>query len=156
MPIRPAISADIPGIAAIWNPVIRDTTVTFTTEQKTPQALARLIQNHTVLVSIRAQLDGFACLTPFRAGPGYAQTRELSLYLAPAAQRQGLGAALLCALEVQARTAQIHTLIAGIAGQNAPAIAFHTAMGYAHCGQLRDVGFKHGAWHDLILMQKIL
>ena len=40
MILRPATKADIPAILAIWNPLIRDTSVTFTTEEKTPEGLA--------------------------------------------------------------------------------------------------------------------
>jgi L-amino acid N-acyltransferase len=39
--IRPARPEDATAIAAIWNAVIRDTTATFTTAEKTPQHLPR-------------------------------------------------------------------------------------------------------------------
>ena len=40
MNIRPAPAADAAGIAALWNPVIADTAVTFTTEPKSVSGLA--------------------------------------------------------------------------------------------------------------------
>ncbi len=156
MPIRPATPADIFAIATIWNAVIRDTVSTFTTIEKTPAMLADLLAKQPVLVLESSQIDGFATYGPFRAGPGYAHTAEHSIYLAPNTRRCGLGTALLDALETQARAADIHVMIAGMADSNTTAIAFHAARGYGHVGHLPEVGRKHGAWHDLILMQKIL
>lgn len=41
--IRHAQALDARAITAIWNPYIRETTVTFTTEEKTPQGIAQMI-----------------------------------------------------------------------------------------------------------------
>jgi phosphinothricin acetyltransferase len=41
--IRPAWPEDAAAIAEIWNPVIRDTAITFTNELNTPGGLARAI-----------------------------------------------------------------------------------------------------------------
>ncbi len=49
--IRRASAADAPAIAAIWNPIIRDTTITFTTVEQTPAGIADLIRAHPVWVS---------------------------------------------------------------------------------------------------------
>ena len=40
--IRQAQAADTPAIAALWNPVIRDTTITFTSAVKTADGLAKI------------------------------------------------------------------------------------------------------------------
>ena len=40
--IRPAVPADAPAIAAIWNPMIRDTLVTFDSVEKTEAEIAAL------------------------------------------------------------------------------------------------------------------
>jgi phosphinothricin acetyltransferase len=41
--IRDATPSDAPAIAAIWNPVIRDTAVTFNTAEKSLSDLATMI-----------------------------------------------------------------------------------------------------------------
>lgn len=156
MTIRRATALDAAAIAAIWNPIIRTSDITFTTVEKTEEELTAMIAQHVVLISESDRVDGFATFGAFRDGPGYAHTAELSIYLAPHAQRRGRGATLLTALEAEARQARIHTLIAGIAGRNTGAVAFHAAQGYRQVGHLEQVGWKHGVWHDLILMQKRL
>jgi L-amino acid N-acyltransferase YncA len=77
--------------------------------------------------------------------------------LAPECQRAGLGRALLAELASQAQAAGIRKLIAVIGGSdNAGSIGVHRALGFAPVGILRSCGWKFGAWHDAVLMDKIL
>ncbi|WP_370644066.1 N-acetyltransferase family protein [Thalassobius sp. Cn5-15] len=160
--IRPAAPKDAAAITAIWNRIITETTVTFTTDLKTPDGIAddisaRQAAGQGYLVAVEGdQLRGLACYGPFRAGPGYADTMEHTIYLAEGAQGHGLGARLLSALEDHARTARIRCLIAAISGENTGAQRFHAAQGFAEVGRLPQVGQKFGRSLDLVLMQKLL
>ncbi|MDA7965114.1 GNAT family N-acetyltransferase [Ruegeria sp.] len=157
MIIRPACADDAEAIAAIHNAVIQDTLVTFTTELRTAASVAVDISNRQYLVAeLNGQVIGFATYGPFRGGPGYAHTREHSIHLTPDAQGQGIGRALMAALEDTARAEGVHVLVAGISSANPGAIAFHTALGFAEVGRMPEVGRKQGQWLDLVLMQKIL
>lgn len=156
--IRPATPADIPAIRAIINRVIRDTTITFTTTQKTPSDIAKMLDGPTpVLVATHENtVTGYATFGPFRSGPGYTRAAEHSIALDPAAQGQGQGRTLLTATEQAAAQHGITQLIAGISAENATALAFHTACNYVQVGHLPKVGHKFGRDLDLILMQKPL
>jgi len=160
--IRPATAADCAAIAAIWNPVIRDTLVTFTTAEKTAEGLAATLAEktaagHGFLVAEGADgLAGFATYGQFRAGPGYARTMEHSVILAPGARGRGIGRALMAAVEAHAAAAGAHSIFAGVSGANPEGRAFHAAMGYREVAVLPEVGFKFGRWIDLVLMQKFL
>lgn len=162
MEIRPATSSDCAAIAAIWNPVIRDTACTFTTQQKTPSGLGALIDEKraNAMPFLVAELDGgiagFATYGQFRAGPGYARTMEHSIILAPDARGRGIGRALMGALEACARDQGVHSLWAGVSAENEAGVAFHKAIGYREMARLPEVGRKFGRWMDLILLQKIL
>ncbi len=152
--IRRAMPADAAWITALWNALIRDTAMTFTSVEKTETGTAALISSQPMLVLGTA--GGFATYGTFRKGPGYRHTAEHTIILAPGAQRQGGGRALLGALEEVARSADIHVLVAGIAANNQAARAFHAACGYSEVGYLPEVGRKFGEWQDLVLMQKTL
>ena len=152
--IRRAELSDAAAIAAIWNPIIRDTTITFTTVEKTVPDLETLIETHPVWLT--QDQTGFALHAPFRGGPGYVHTREHTIHLAPAARGQGLGRALLDALQTHARDHGHHSLIAGISGGNIGALAFHSALGFTQCGHIPQAGWKCDTWHDLVLLQKFL
>ena len=155
--IRPARPEDAPAIAAIWNRIIRDTVATFTTAEKDPAVLVEGMQTQPYWVAEEAgEILGFATYFQFRGGPGYAHTMEHSVHLDPRAQGKGLGRALMATLEDHARAQGVHSLFAGISGENAAGIAFHAALGYVHAARLSQVGRKFGRWHDLVLMQKFL
>lgn len=158
--IRPATGADTDGVLAIWNDVIRNTTITFNPVEKTPQDFATLLAEkaalrHPFMVGVAGDtVLGFATYGQFRGGLGYGRTMEHSILLAPAAQGQGLGRALIEALCDHGRAHDIHSLWAGVSSENPSGRAFHAAMGFAEIAVLPEVGYKFGRWLDLVLMRK--
>lgn len=162
MSIRPANPEDAAAIAAIWNVYIRDTTVTFTTDEKSQSDVAgymaaRMTGGMGVFVAEDASgVCGFAASSAFRSGPGYARTLETSVMLKRGASGKGLARALMAAVEDEARAAGVRALVAGISAENAAAIAFHAALGFVEVGRLPGVGRKFERWLDLVLMQKTL
>ncbi len=162
MIIRAACAGDAPAIAAIWNPNIADTANTFTTVLKTPEGLAleiaqRKAEGKAFLVAeMQGAVVGFATYFQFRGGPGYARTAEHSVMLAAPARGQGIGRAMMEALEAHAQAAGMHSLIAGVSGENPAGVAFHKAAGYTQIAVLPEVGYKFGRWMDLIILQKML
>ncbi|EPX85171.1 GNAT family N-acetyltransferase [Salipiger mucosus] len=159
MILRPAREADAEAIAAIWNPLIEGTAVTFTTAPKTPEGLRADIAARGAAFQVAEEggaLLGFATYFQFRGGPGYARTMEHSVQLAPEARGRGIGRALMAALEAEARAQGVHSMFAGVSGENPAGRAFHAALGYREVARLPEVGHKFGRWMDLLLMQKIL
>ncbi|WP_170383288.1 GNAT family N-acetyltransferase [Ruegeria atlantica] len=159
MIIRQAQVEDAEAIAAITNAIIRDTQVTFTTDERSIESIAADIEARGpayVVVEDTAQVMGFATYGRFRTGPGYSQCREHTIQLAPQVRGQGAGRALMVALETAARADGVHVLVAGISSANTDAIAFHSALGFVQVGHMPEVGFKWGKRLDLVLMQKIL
>jgi phosphinothricin acetyltransferase len=157
--IRRATAGDAAVIAAIWNPVIRETAITFTTEEKTEGGLAADIAARGPLFLVAedgGDVTGFATAFRFRAGPGYARTLEHTIHLAPPARGQGAGRALIAALAEAAAGQGAASLWAGISSANPGGAAFHAAIGFSHVAVLPEVGWKFGRWHDLILMCKRL
>lgn len=154
--IRVATSSDAQVIADIWNRVIRETNITFTSVKKTRQAIAKLIATSPVFVAADASIKGFATYGPFRPGPGYRFVAEHSIHIDPVAHRNGFGRSLMSALEAAAIDRGIDTLIGAMTGDNSRSIAFHHACGFEQVGLLPAVGAKFGSRHDLVLMQKQL
>ncbi len=162
MHIRAATPTDIAAILAIWNPVIRDSDMTFNSQEKTPTLLGEELggkakNTHPFLLACAgSDLLGFATYGQFRASNGYAHTMEHTIILAPDARGKGIGRSLIDALEAHARHHQVHSMIAGISHANTRGLAFHAACGYREIARLPEVGFKFNRWYDLILMQKRL
>lgn len=156
---RQARAEDAQAIADIWNAIIRDTLITFTTVEKTPEQVAGDIAARGPAFRVgeqAGQVVGFATYGPFRSGPGYAHSCEHSIQLAPEARGQGLGRLLMGELMQVARDDGIHVMIAGISGAAPASVAFHAALGFVETARMPEVGRKAGQWLDLVMMQRIL
>lgn len=159
MIVRQAQTSDAVAICEILNPIIRHSTITFTTKERTPESVAADIKARGagfVVADDAGTVAGFASYGPFRGGPGYVRTAEHSVHVAPSGRGRGIGAALMAELEQVARQNGIHILVAGVSGSNAEGIAFHKAIGFEISGRMREVGHKDGRYLDLVLMQKCL
>jgi L-amino acid N-acyltransferase len=160
--IRHARPEDASAIAAIWNPVIRDTTATFNRVEKSAGEVAAAMAERTAagnlwLVAEAPQgLVGFATYGQFRTGVGYRRTMEHTVILRANACGRGTGAALMQRLIAEAGERGVHVLVAGISGENAGAMRFHARLGFAEVGRMSEVGWKFDRWFDLVLMQKRL
>ena len=162
MTVRQAIPADADAIAAIWNPMIRHSAVTFNSVEKSADdivemTITRQTAGHGFWVAeLNGDVVGFATYAQFRGGIGYAKTMEHTIILAPNAHGQGLGRGLMTCLEDHARGNGVHSMFAGVSSGNPDGIAFHAALGYKAVVTLSEVGYKFGRWYDLHLMQKFL
>ena len=162
MHIRPAAPKDAQDIANIWNPVIRDSVSTFTNIEKLVPALQEMILERAYMnygfymAETHGRIAGFATYSPFRSGPGYAQTMQHSIFLNPNERGKGTGKALMKVLEDHGRAAGVHCFIAGLSAENMDGILFHTALGYSKVANIKQAGLKFDRWHDLILMQRFL
>lgn len=159
MIIRPARATDAEALVMILNDVIDTTTITFTSQRKTVEDVRDDILakgDAFLVVEIDGIAAGYASYFPFRSGPGYAHTKEHSIALAGPARGRGAGRALMQALEEVARAEGVHSLFAGVSGENPSGLAFHARLGFVEVARLPEVGFKFGRWLDLVLMQKML
>lgn len=159
MMIRQAMRDDAPAIAAIINRLVHETSVTFASEPKRDDDIADAIAEARGAYHVAEEdghVLGYASYGAFRGGTGYARTQEHSIAIAPQAFGKGIGRTLMTAIEDHARTADVHSLIAGVSGENEDGVRFHAAMGFKKVAVLPEVGFKFGRWMDLILMQKFL
>ena len=160
--IRPATVEDATAICAIWNPIIRDTVITFNPVERSASEIADMIatrQTGPGAFFVAEDADGilgFASYAQFRGGLGYARCMEHTINLGPAARGCGLGMKLMQVIEDHAQAAGHHVMVAAITGSNAGSIRFHAGLGYVHVGTMPQVGWKFGQFHDLYLMQKTL
>src|SRR5215467_6545999 len=161
--IRPARPTDIAAITRIYAHAVRHGTASFELEPPQDAEMARrqdaLLAGGFPYLAAEAGGDvlGYAYAGPYRARPAYRFTVEDSVYIAPEAQRRGLGRALLQALIVESEARGYRQMIAiiGDSAQHA-SIALHAALGFRLIGTFQAVGFKFGRWLDTVLMQRAL
>jgi L-amino acid N-acyltransferase YncA len=161
--IRPTTAADLPAITAIYDEAVRTGTATF---ELIPPDLAEMTRRFEALTGggfpyLVALLDGAICgyayAGPYRPRPAYRFTVENSVYLAPAAQRRGVGTALLRELITDCEARGFRQMIAVIGDSaNAGSIGVHRKTGFDLIGTHRNVGLKFGRWLDTVMMQRAL
>jgi phosphinothricin acetyltransferase len=161
--IRPATTADLAAITAIYDEAVRTGTATF---ELIPPDLAEMTRRFDTLVGagfpylaalLDGQVAGYAYAGPYRPRPAYRFTVENSVYLAPAAQRRGIGTRLLDRLIAESEARGFRQMIAVIGDSaNAGSIAVHRNAGFEMIGTHPAVGFKFGRWLDTVMMQRAL
>ena len=164
MRLRQATAADAAAIGEIWNPIIRDTVITFwPTERSEADIIAyiadRAALGHPFLLAEdegTRGLLGFASYGQFRGGAGYGKSMEHSVAAAPAMRGHGIGPILMQAIENHARDRDMRLMIGAITASNTRSIRFHQRLGYAEWGRIPAAGQKFGRFHDLVLMGKDL
>ncbi len=98
---------------------------------------------------------GWAALGPVSTRAVYRGVGEVSIYVAPARMRRGVGRALLQALIDASEQAGFWTLRAGIFPENAASIALHEACGFELVGVSRRIGqMPDGRWRDVVLYER--
>ena len=158
MIIRPAFAADAQAISDIVNPVIRDTAITFNSQERSAADVIGWIETlPCILVAEEAgTVIGYASYDQFRKGIGYARAMEHTIVVVEAARGKGAGRALMQGVTEHARAAGVGSLWAGVSGENPAGVAFHTALGFETIATLPKVGFKFGRWIDLVLLRQWL
>jgi L-amino acid N-acyltransferase len=162
MDIRAAFMADAEAIRAIYNDAVINTTAVFDYAPRDEQTQrdwlhAKIEQQWPVLVAQDAgRVVGYCSYGPFRPWPAYLHTVENAIYIAPDQRGKGVGKRLLAALIEDARTRRLHTMIAGITGDNIASLRLHEALGFRQAGLLREAGWKFERWLDLVFLQRML
>lgn len=152
--IRLATPADAPALRAIYAPIVTDTMISFELEPPTDDEVAvrigKTLPAYPWLVLERdGRILGYAYAGAHRARPAYRWSVDVSVYVAEAGRRQGIGRSLYEHLFVLLQRQGYRAAFAGIALPNPASVALHEAVGFTALGVYRDVGFKLGSWHDV-------
>jgi L-amino acid N-acyltransferase YncA len=110
---------------------------------------------HSRLVGCRNRdVVGWAALGPYSRRAAYAGVAEVSIYVAQAVRRQGVGRTLLQAVIASAEARGIWTLQAGVFAENETSLRLHRALGFRRVGVRRRIGRLHGRWRDVVLLER--
>jgi phosphinothricin acetyltransferase len=163
MPIRPAQPGDLGFITAIYDHAVRHGTASFELDPPDAREMTRRYESlraggYPYLVAeLDGEVSGYAYAGPYRARPAYRWSVVDSIYIAPQAQRRGIGRALLTRLLAEAEAGGFRQMIAVIGDSaNTGSIELHRDAGFRLVGTFENVGFKFGRWLDSVLMQRAL
>jgi L-amino acid N-acyltransferase YncA len=163
MIVRAATDADAEALAAIYGDAVLHGFGTFEEVPPSPadmDARRRAVQDQGLpylVAEVDGEVLGFAYAAPFRPRAAYRYTLEDSVYVAPEGKGKGVGKAVLSAVIAECERLGVRQLVAVVGDSlNAASIGLHRALGFEPAGLHKSVGFKHGRWVDIVLVQKAL
>lgn len=163
--VRPAEARDMEGVLAIYNWAVAHTTATLDTDPRSHAAQTAWLEVHNsnpypAIVAEAAAAPGtvigYASLSPYNPKLGYRTSAEVSVYVHPDSQRQGVGNALLTILLNIAPQHGFVSLVSLITADNEASICLHNRHDFETIGTLRQVARKFDQWVDVTFMQRIL
>jgi L-amino acid N-acyltransferase YncA len=161
MDVRQIVIGDAPSVQAIYAPYVTDTTVSF--EEVPPdimeveRRIAAILPRYPYLVAEEdGRVVGYAYASEHRTRAAYRTSVDVTVYVAPGAQRRGVARRLYSHLLPAAASLGYHAAFAGIALPNQASVGLHEAMGFEPIGIYREVGRKFDAWHDVGWWQRLL
>jgi L-amino acid N-acyltransferase YncA len=159
--IRLATSADGAALANIYAPAVIERATSFEIEAPSDAEMSRRIDAAVVrtpwlVCSFEDEIAGYAYASAHRARAAYQWSVDVSAYVHPARQRSGVGRALYTSLLGVLTLQGFRNAYAGIALPNDASVGFHSAHGFTTVGVYHRVGYKLGAWHDVMWMERPL
>ncbi len=163
MRIVPAAFRHLPDIESIYAHYVESSTCTYqlvADSFSTREAwFAAHDERHPVLVACESRekdaVLGWASLSTYNSRAGYARTVESSVYVRSDAHRRGIGRALMHELIARSDALGHHVIVAGIDAGQEGSLALHTSLGFVVSGRLREVGYKFGAFRDVVYLQRL-
>jgi L-amino acid N-acyltransferase len=149
-------------IVEIYNEAVTNTTATLDTEIRSHEVGIKWFverdKNFPVFVALKGgTVAGYAALNKWSERKGYDVTAEISVYIAPAYQGQGIGGKLIEILLADAEeTTSLRSILARITQDNPASIYLHEKNGFKTVGVLKEAGLKFGNYLDVTIMQRML
>lgn len=159
--MRMADTADTKEILGIYADYIRNTTVTFEytvpSEAEFAKRITGILEKYPYLVyEEKGKILGYAYAHQFMVRAASQWGAELSVYLAPQAQKKGLGKAFYGALEELLFLQNVEKLYGCIEASNEASRRLHEAAGYEKTALFPRCAFKKGQWLSLLWLEKTL
>lgn len=153
--LRLATCADGPALAEIYAPAVIGSATSFELEAPDSAEMSRrveaiLVRMPWLVYTGEDQPVAYAYASAHRARPAYQWSVDVSVYVHTARQRCGVGRALYASLLAVLALQGFRNAYAGIALPNEASVGFHQAVGFTPAGVYHRVGYKLGAWHDVI------
>jgi L-amino acid N-acyltransferase YncA len=153
--IRLATERDAEQIAAIYAPNVTDTVISFEFEAPTVDEMRRRIEGTLrrypwLVCERRGRVLGYAYAGAHGTRAAYQWSVDVSVYVHEDARRAGVGRALYASLFAALELQGFYNVYAGATLPNPASVGLHESVGFRRVGVYRGVGYKLGAWHDVV------
>ncbi len=158
MAIRHAITSDLPAIVAIYNAAVPSRMATADLEPVSVESRLAWFGGRSPtkrplwVIEQDGVIAGWLSFQSFYGRPAYVSTAELSIYIAPAFHRCGLGKQLLAKAIHESPNLGLKTLLGFIFAHNQPSLKLFETFGFQKWGHLPQVANLDGVERDLVIM----
>jgi L-amino acid N-acyltransferase YncA len=152
--IRMATADDGDALAAIYAPNVTDSAISFelvppTADEMRRRVAATLEHAPWLVLERGGEIAGYAYATRHRERAAYQWSVDVSVYVAAAHKRAGVGRALYLCLFDLLRLQGFYLAHAGVTLPNPASVGLHESLGFRPVGVYPAVGYKLGAWRDV-------
>ncbi|HEV3477166.1 MAG TPA: arsinothricin resistance N-acetyltransferase ArsN1 family B [Rubrobacteraceae bacterium] len=154
--IRLATESDAEQVADIYAPNVADTVISFELEPPDALEMRRRIEvtlgryPWLVCEGHDGKLLGYVYAGAHGSRAAYQWSVDVSVYVHKNARRRGVGRALYTALFAVLDLQGFYNAYAGATLPNPASVGLHESVGFRPVGVYRGVGYKLGAWHDVV------
>jgi phosphinothricin acetyltransferase len=160
MKIRDAVETDLPEIVAIYNAAIPSRLATADLEPVSVESRLAWFEQHSPdsrpiwVMEVDLAIAGWLSFQSFYGRPAYQPTAEISIYVAPAYRRCGLGRQLLSRAIHHSPALRLKTLLGFIFAHNQPSLQLFNSLGFQRWGYLPKVAELDSVEGDLVIVGK--
>ena len=160
--IRGVEIRDAADIAAIYNYYIRETIITFETEEIDTAEMENRIKKILeagypfIIHEENNKITGYAYVGKFRERSAYSESLETSIYLDINEKGRGIGRKLYKRLIELSQEAGVHILIGVVSYPNLASQRLHESVGFEKAGVIKEAGKKFGKYIDVEFWSYIL
>ena len=155
---RKAVIWDAEEIREIYQHYVDHTSATFATGKVSREEYEEKIQAASYpfwVAEKNGKILGFAYAAQLRSKEAYIWDVELTIYLHSLAPvRCGIGHDLYERLLAEIEKLGFRNAYGVITEGNLGSLAFHERFGFQEVACFPKMGYKHGAWHDVVWMHK--
>jgi L-amino acid N-acyltransferase YncA len=170
MQIRLALETDLPSIVEIYNAAIPTRLATADLEPISVESRRSWLRSHDARYPVwvitigdrdiqsdqNEQILGWLSLQMFYGRPAYHKTAEVSIYIAPSSQGNGLGKELLGFAIAQCPSLNITKLVGFVFAHNAASRRLFERLGFTEWGFLPEIAELDGIDQSLVIFGKII
>jgi phosphinothricin acetyltransferase len=158
MNIRDAIITDLPTIVEIYNASVAGRMATADLEPISVESRLQWYEEHSsesrpiLIIEAEDKIVGWLSFQSFYGRPAYHATAEISIYIRPGYQGQGIGKKLLTEAIQRSPKLGLKTLMAFIFAHNIPSIKLFKKFGFQQWGHLPRIAQLDEKEQDLAIL----
>lgn len=115
---------------------------------------AKYLPHSRIIAKESDEITGWAALSPVSTRDCYHGVAEVSVYVAQAHQRKGIGRALLMELINESERNGVWSLLSVIHEENRASIHLHEQCGFRYIGYREKIARLDGIWRTTVMLER--